>query len=71
MNPPRFAQQRQRNEREPAESDIIDLPSHISGSGTIDRLDENARNYAKASTAEKTNKAYTADWKHFARWCRL
>lgn len=46
------------------------LPSHIAGSGTLDRLVENARDYAKASTAENTNKAYAADWKHFARWCR-
>ena len=25
----------------------------------------------EASTAENTNKAYAADWKHFARWCRM
>ena len=28
------------------------------------------RDYAKASTAENTNKAYAADWTHFSRWCR-
>jgi integrase len=51
--------------------DAIALPSHVAGSCTLDRLVENARDYAKASTAENTHKAYAADWKHFARWCRL
>ncbi len=59
------------NERDQVESDPIALPSHVAGSGTLDRLVESAREYAKASTAENTNKAYAADWKHFARWCRL
>lgn len=61
----------QRDEREPSKSDSIALPSHVAGSGNLDRLVETARDYAKASTAENTNKAYAADWKHFARWCRL
>ncbi len=61
----------QRDEREPAGDDTIALPSHVAGSGTLDRLVDTARDYAKASTAENTNKAYAADWKHFARWCRL
>lgn len=52
-------------------SDAIALPSHVAGSGTLERLVETARDYAKASTAETTDKAYAADWKHFARWCRL
>ncbi|TMV07490.1 tyrosine-type recombinase/integrase [Arenibacterium halophilum] len=63
------------------EHDEIDAPDHASialpahagglaGSGTLDRLVDTARDYAKASTAENTNKAYAADWKHFARWCR-
>jgi integrase len=43
----------------------------VAGSGTLDRLVDTARDYAKASTADNTNKAYAADWKHFARWCRL
>ena len=51
--------------------DALALPAHIAGSGTLDQLVENARDYAKASTAENTNKAYAADWRHFARWCRL
>jgi hypothetical protein len=33
------------------------LPTHVAGSRTLDRLVENARDYAKASTAENTNKA--------------
>lgn len=51
--------------------DPIALPSHVAGSGTLDRLVDTARDYARAATAENTNKAYAADWKHFARWCRL
>jgi len=61
----------QRDDREPTGSQALTLPSHVAGSGTLDRLVENARDYAKASTAENTNKAYAADWAHFARWCRL
>lgn len=48
----------------------IALPSDVAGSGTLDRLVDSARDYANAATAENTNKAYAADWKHFARWCR-
>lgn len=61
----------ERDERDPVDSDTYTLPTHIAGSGTLDRLVESARDYAAASTAENTNKAYAADWKHFARWCRL
>lgn len=43
----------------------------MAGSGGLDRLIETARDYAEASTAGSTNKAYAADWKHFSRWCRL
>ena len=51
--------------------DPIALPSHVAGSGTLDRLVDTARDYARASTSENTNKAYAADWKHFSRWCRM
>jgi len=54
-----------------ADNDKLALPSHVAGSGALDRLVDTARDYAKASTAKNTNKAYAADWKHFARWCRL
>lgn len=59
------------NEREQVESASIVLPAHVAGSGTLDQLIDTARGYAEASTAENTNKAYAADWKHFCRWCRL
>ena len=48
----------------------IALPTHVAGSGSLDRLVNQARDYAAAATAENTNKAYKADWKHFASWCR-
>ena len=59
------------DERDHPESNPIALPAHVAGSGILDRLVDTARDYAKASTAENTNKAYAADWKHFARWCRM
>lgn len=49
----------------------IALPAHMAGSGTLDRLVDTAHSYAEASAAENTHRAYAADWKHFARWCRL
>ncbi len=62
------ANEYERDEGDPA---TIALPAHVAGSGNLNRLVETARDYAKASTAENTIKAYAADWKHFARWCRL
>lgn len=59
------------DERDQAKSDGISLPSHLAGSGALNRLVDTARDYAKASTAENTNRAYAADWKHFGRWCRI
>ena len=61
----------ERDERDAPDGDSIALPSNVAGSGTLDRLVDTARDYAKSATAENTNKAYAADWKHFARWCRL
>ncbi|WP_282130136.1 tyrosine-type recombinase/integrase [Roseobacter litoralis] len=61
----------QEDERYPSSGKALSLPTFVAGSGTLDRLVETARDYAKASTAENTTKAYAADWKHFARWCRL
>jgi integrase len=58
-------------ESDPRPDQALTLPAHVAGSGTLDRLVDTARDYARASTAENTNKAYAADWKHFARWCRL
>ncbi len=59
------------DERDRSSRDSITLPAHVAGSGTLDRLVDTARDYARAATAENTNKAYAADWKNFARWCRL
>ena len=61
----------ERAERDHSDGDPIALPAHIAGSGTLDRLVDTARDYARASTAENTNKAYAADWTHFSRWCRM
>ncbi|WP_283179029.1 tyrosine-type recombinase/integrase [Gemmobacter sp. 24YEA27] len=33
-------------------------------------LAERARGYAEAASSANTRKAYAADWKHFADWCR-
>lgn len=49
----------------------IALPSQVSGSGTLDRLVNTARIYARAAASENTLRAYTKDWAHFARWCRV
>jgi integrase len=43
----------------------------MTGSGTLDRLVDTARNYARAAASDNTLKAYTKDWAHFARWCRM
>lgn len=53
------------------ERDTITLPSHVAGSGTLDRLVETARDYARQAASENTLKAYAKDWAHFARWCRM
>ena len=59
-----------RHERGPRDETLVALPSHVPGSGGLDRLVDTARKYAEASTAENTSKAYAADWKHFTGWCR-
>ena len=61
----------ERDERTSRDGASIALPAHAVGSGALDRLIGTARDYAEASTAGNTNKAYAADWKHFTRWCRL
>ena len=59
------------DKRSASSDEPLTLPSSVAGSGRLDRLVETARDYAVASTAENTSKAYAADWKHFARWCRM
>lgn len=51
--------------------DDLKLPNDIAGSGTLDRLVEAARDYAKQAASKNTLKAYAKDWAHFARWCRM
>lgn len=51
--------------------DDLTLPSHVAGSGRLDRLVDTARDYARATASENTLKAYAKDWAHFARWCRM
>jgi integrase len=36
----------------------------------LERLADQAREYAKASTAANTNRAYAADWRHYIAWAR-
>lgn len=59
------------DERDQDESDAIALPSHIAGSGNLDRLVDTAREYARAAASDNTLKAYAKDWAHFTRWCRM
>ena len=59
------------DERDPSAGEALTLPSFVAGSGTLDRLVDTARDYAEQAASENTLKAYAADWKHFARWCRL
>ncbi|MGL5012450.1 MAG: integrase, partial [Paracoccaceae bacterium] len=54
-----------------AEDDPVALPSQVASSGTLDRLVETARDYARAAASENTLKAYAKDWAAFARWCRM
>lgn len=49
----------------------IALPAHVAASGTLDRLVETARDYARQAASGNTLKAYAKDWAQFARWCRM
>ena len=46
------------------------VPAALAGSGTLDRLVDTAKEYARQATADNTNAAYKADWAHFSSWCR-
>ncbi|WP_439523023.1 tyrosine-type recombinase/integrase [Marivita sp.] len=61
----------QGDETDQEKSDALALPSHVAGSGTLDRLVDTARDYARAAASDNTLKAYGKDWAHFARWCRM
>ena len=59
------------NERDHPSSEALSLPSFVAGSGTLDRLVDTARDYARAAASDNTLKAYAKDWAHFTRWCRM
>ncbi|WP_434802972.1 tyrosine-type recombinase/integrase [Paracoccus albus] len=59
------------NERNRPDGEALSLPSFVAGSGTLDRLVDTARDYARAAASDNTLKAYAKDWAHFARWCRM
>ncbi|MEO9338606.1 site-specific integrase [Mesorhizobium sp. SB112] len=50
------------------------LPAHPTGqnrlAGHLDALADRARDYVEAASSANTRRAYAADWKHFAGWCR-
>lgn len=50
---------------------VIALAPHVPGSGTLDRLVDTAREYARQAASDNTLQAYARDWAHFARWCRM
>ena len=57
------------SERGTASSETFTVPDLV-GSGSLDRLVDTAKDYARQATAENTNAAYKADWAHFSSWCR-
>jgi len=59
------------DERDPTSSETLTHPTFLAGSGTLDRLVDTARDYARAAASDNTLKAYAKDWTHFARWCRM
>lgn len=70
-DPAKNSDRNEANENVASENGALFLPSHVAGSGTLDRLVETARDYARQATSENTLKAYSTDWSHFARWCRM
>ena len=69
--PPERPDRHERDYSADMERDSIALPSHVAGSGTLDRLVETARDYARQAASQNTLKAYAKDWAHFACWCRM
>ncbi|WP_189681971.1 tyrosine-type recombinase/integrase [Seohaeicola zhoushanensis] len=71
LEPPIGESDAQDDRGDRTEDETIALPSFVAGSGTLDRLVDTARDYARAAASENTLKAYAKDWAHFARWCRM
>lgn len=46
------------------------LPDPVAGSAALDRLVDDARDYARGAVAPNTLRAYARDWAHFERWRR-
>ncbi|MCX7561418.1 tyrosine-type recombinase/integrase [Sulfitobacter sp. F26204] len=69
--PPNVSSGNEENERDRPDGESLSLPSFVAGSGTLDRLVDTARDYARAAASDNTLKAYAKDWMHFARWCRM
>ncbi|MBM1635172.1 tyrosine-type recombinase/integrase [Sulfitobacter mediterraneus] len=69
--PPNVSSGNEDNERDHPDGESLTLPSFVAGSGTLDRLVDTARDYARAAASDNTLKAYAKDWTHFARWCRM
>ena len=57
------------SENDGAPPETFKLPD-LAGSGSLDRLVDTAKEYARQATADNTNAAYKADWAHFSSWCR-
>ncbi len=70
-DPPKHSDPDERDDSAGLENGTFALPSHIAGSGRLDRLAETARDYARHAASENTLKAYAKDWTAFARWCRM
>jgi integrase len=51
-------------------SEGLVIPAGLAGSGSLDKLVDTAKDYARQATAENTNAAYKADWAHYSSWCR-
>jgi integrase len=58
------------HEGEAFEVTDLAVPAALAGSGSLDRLVDTAKEYARQATAENTNAAYKSDWAHFSSWCR-
>ncbi len=61
------------NDRDPHgghDTKSSETPDPIVSSGTLDRLVDTAKDYARQATADNTNAAYKADWSHFGDWCK-
>ena len=69
--PPNDTSINEDNASDSPDSEPLNLPSSVAGSGTLNRLVDTARDYARAAASENTLKAYAKDWVHFTRWCRL